>query len=84
MAGGKYASFEDYCKKRWDWQARYVQQVCKSAGVAARIENAAGDSAKGEKRTIVRPANERHARPLAKLPEEEQPEAWAEAVESAD
>jgi len=47
------------------------------------LRNAAGDSAKGEKRTIVRPANEAQARPLSKLPDAEQPEAWAEAVGEA-
>ena len=75
MAGGKHPSFEAYCKTRWGWNKSYAYQVAQSASVVKRIE----DSAIAEKT----PLKESQARPLAKLPEDEQPEAWAEAVEES-
>lgn len=74
MAGGKYASFDDYCKKRWNWGKAYANRIASAGEVARQIEKSPiGDS----------PKNEAQARPLAKLPESEQGEAWQEAVEES-
>jgi len=75
MAGGKYASFEDYCKKRWGWNRSYAYEIAKSGKIMKQIEKSGIPD---------KPTSASQARPLGKLPESEQPEAWAEAVESAD
>lgn len=72
MAGGKYASFEAYCKTRWGWNKSYAHQITQSAAVVKNLSAIAD-----------KPKNEAQARPLAKLPESEQADAWEEAVEEA-
>ena len=85
MAGGKHPSFEGYCKTRWGWSRNYADRVTGAAQVVKQIEKAHSKPAKAENVPIgtTLPTNEAQARPLAKLPEDEQPEAWAEAVEES-
>ena len=60
-------TFEDYCKERWGLKQTRAYQLMDAAKISERIKNS----------TIVElPATESQARPLAKLPPEQQPEAW--------
>ena len=66
-----YATFGDYCRERWGMSRSYAHRMIESAAVVEMLPM-------GNK-----PASERQARPLAKLPPAEQPKAWQEAVTSA-
>ena len=66
-----YATFEDYCRDRWDISRPRAYQFIDSAQVS---ENLSTMVDKG-------PVNERQVRPLTKLPAEQQAEAWQKAVE---
>jgi len=68
----KFETFEEYCKKRWDFASRYAERLIASVKV---IENM---------RPIGRiPETETQARPLARLPADQQLIAWQKAVETA-
>lgn len=68
-----HKTFEAYCKERWSFGKSRAYQLIDAATVAENVHNC------GQK-----PDKESQARPLAALPESEQPAAWSEAVESAD
>jgi protein gp37 len=70
---GTHATFEEYCRQRWDFDRTRAYQLIDAAGVVDRVS------------TIVDtpPATESQARPLARLPVAEQPAAWARAVDTA-
>jgi hypothetical protein len=69
----EHATFEDYCREKWGMNPRYANRVI---GAALVSENLGPIGPK--------PTTESQARPLTKLPPEEQPAAWAKAVEMAD
>jgi len=70
--GGKYQTFETYCKGVWDFTGRHAERLMGSVSV---IENT---------RPMGRhPENERQARQLACLDPEKQIEVWQKAVETA-
>jgi hypothetical protein len=67
-----YETFEEYCKKRWDFTGRHAERLMAAAKV---IENT---------RPVGRiPDTERQARHLASLTAEQQLIAWQKAVETA-
>jgi hypothetical protein len=66
----EYGTFEDYCRDRWGMSKTNANRLVQSAEV---VENLTPIG--------VKPENEAQTRPLAKLPADEQPEAWQEAVE---
>ncbi len=68
-----HKTFEDYCREKLGWEKRHVYQLIESAKVVENVRNCA--------QTI--PTNEAQARPLAKLPAEQQPAAWEKAQEIA-
>ena len=68
-------TFEEYCEQRWEMGKSHVNRLME----AARIVEALKTSPMGE----VAPTNERQARPLAKLPAEQQPAAGGKAQEIA-
>lgn len=68
-----FKTFEDYCRDRWGFNASRARQLIGAAEIAGRIESV----------TIVTPATESQARPLAVLPPEQQPEAWKAATDKA-
>ena len=68
----EYKTFEAYCDKRWGWSKTQCNRVIASASVVPNL------TPKG-----VIPQSERVARPLTKLPADEQSDAWSEAVETA-
>lgn len=69
-----HLSFATYCKERWGFSDRYARMLIAAAETVDRVESVG---------TIV-PVNEGQARPLTRLPAEEQPAAWQEAVALAD
>lgn len=72
----QYGTFEDYCQGRWGIVASRARQLI---GAAKTVTNVT-QSVNG---TISPPSNEAQARPLTKLPADEQPAVWQEAVETA-
>jgi hypothetical protein len=69
-----YATFEDYCRHRWDLGQSRAYQLMDAADVVTTLKSS----------TIVEvPANEAQARPLASLPPEQRVEVWQEAVKTA-
>jgi hypothetical protein len=65
-----YATFEDYCRERWNMSRANANRLVQAAAIA---DNLAPMGAK--------PTSERQVRPLSKLPPDEQQEAWREAAE---
>lgn len=71
--GGEYQTFEAYCKGSWDFNSSRARQLITATETMENIKSV----------TIVTPATESQARPLAKLEPEQQREAWKKAVETA-
>jgi len=70
----EYETFADYCEDRWSFTASRARQLIAAAKTAERVESV----------TNVTLDNEAQARELSRLPEEQQAEAWTEAVERSD
>lgn len=68
-----FGTFEAYCEERWGMARAHAYRLMEAAEVTSNL-SPIGD---------ILPATESQARPLAKLPAEEQPAAWKEAVETA-
>lgn len=68
-----HGTFEEYCRERWGMSRPRAYQLIESASTVSTLVD------KG----IEPPQSERQARPLAKLPAEEQAPAWEEANEAA-
>lgn len=71
----KFATFEQYCRERWNWTARRAQQVCDATSVVAQLRESLPDG--------PLPQNERQARALAAVPEERRAEVWKGVVDDA-
>lgn len=71
----QFDTFQDYCSERWGHNRRYVNRLIQGARVVRRIERMGPVGPKQP--------TEWQVRPLAKLPEHEQTDAWKEAVDSA-
>ena len=73
----EFATFEDYCDKKWSLTRQYVNRIVAAAEVVADIESA-------EMETIVsKPANEAQAKPLASVRKEDRAEVWQQVVATA-
>lgn len=72
--GAGYASFEDYCDRRWNMTRQRAYQLLAASEVRANLST----------RVDILPSTEYQARPLAALSPERQVVAWQVAVESAD
>lgn len=69
----EHGTFEEYCKDKWNMSKAFAfRQI--AAAKTTRNLSPIGD---------IKPQTESQARPLTKLPAEQQPEAWKEAVERA-
>lgn len=68
-----FATFDEYCKSRWDLNRAYAYRLIGSAQVVDAVSPIG----------IQSPGNERQTRPLAKLEPDQQREAWQKAVETA-
>jgi hypothetical protein len=69
----QHGTFEEYCRERWGFTDRRARMLMSASEVVERI---------GKTGTTV-PVNEAQARPLARLPAAEQPEAWEAASNKA-
>lgn len=65
-----YPTFDEYCRERWGWRRRNVDQQIKAAEIAQGLSAAA-----------LKPENENQVRPLGLLPPEDREAAWNLAVE---
>lgn len=95
----EYATFEEYCHKRWHRSGRRIRQLCDASDVVRNLEAATAselgtgrsdrsdgsDGSDGSERasSLPLPRTENQARALAAVPREEQAEVWTEAVQSA-
>jgi phage N-6-adenine-methyltransferase len=73
-----YDTFDAYCRTRRSMAPSRARQLIAAARTLELIEAAAPEDV-----TIVTPANEAQARPLAALPPTERAEAWQQAVAEA-
>jgi hypothetical protein len=64
-----HATFEEYCRQRWQWSRIHVHRQIEAARVAENLVPMG-----------TKPTSERQVRPLTQLEPEEQKEAWQEAV----
>lgn len=74
---GTHSTFEAYVDERWRMTYSYANKLIGAAEVVGNLTT--------ENRTIVHvlPQTESQARPLTKLPPDQQREVWREAVETA-
>jgi hypothetical protein len=86
----EYATFEEYCRKRWDFGRVYAHRLIEAAEITANLlpmGNIAGKLDLSDPATwpegVKLPENERQTRPLAGLEPEQQREAWKRAIETA-
>jgi hypothetical protein len=69
-----HATFEAYCRERWNIGRSYASRVI---GAAARVKLLSADS------VVPKPANEFQMRPFLRLEPEEFPRLWEETVKQA-
>lgn len=69
-----HATFDDYCRDRWEMSRSYAYRLIKAAAVIAQL------LPMGNKDF---PTSERQVRPLMALPPTSVPSAWANALEKA-
>lgn len=69
-----FETFEAYCKGRWGMSRPRAYQLIEAAEVDANLST----------NVDTLPATESQARPLTKLPPEEQAEAWEEVVAESE
>jgi phage N-6-adenine-methyltransferase len=72
----EHATFEDYCREKWGMSRSRAHRLIEAATATENVAHG--------QQTEILPTTERQARPLTKLLPEEQPAAWAKAVELAD
>lgn len=65
-------TFEDYCRERWGMTPQHANRTIAASAVVALLEPIGST-----------PATESQARPLARLPAEQQPLAWQAALATA-
>ena len=77
-----YSTFDEYCKQRWNMSRHYAYRLIKSSEVIENVDNWQQNHnlANGQQNL---PTSESQTRELAKLPVEQQGEAWQKTVDSA-
>lgn len=70
----EFTTFEDYCRAKWGMTRMHAGRMIAAADVMKNVT-------RGLQTPL--PTSERQARPLSKLPADEQPEAWQEATDKA-
>ena len=94
-----HGSFAAYCSERWSIGHRYANRLITAKDVVGNLKQSGNNchqnqapeseshmhksSSLTEESPPPLPASEAQARPLSKLPPEEQPAAWQQAVETA-
>jgi hypothetical protein len=71
---GDFPTFQDYCRQRWEYGRRYVDQLISAAQVFTYLRATGSQTP---------PEHERQVRPLIGLTSEQARLAWAKAVERA-
>jgi len=72
--GGKYQTFEAYCKGIWDFNSSRARQLIMATEAMENVKSVTSGNT---------PSSERQTRPLSKLEPEQQRQAWQKAVETA-
>jgi hypothetical protein len=72
--GGKYQTFEAYCRGVWDFNSSRARQLIMATEALENVKSVTSGNT---------PSSERQARPLSKLEPEQQRQAWQKAVETA-
>ncbi len=67
-------TFEEYCRDRWDMGRDYAYKIISSSQVVKNLD---------VYNCIQKPTSESQARPLTRLPESLQQDAWQKAVDTA-
>lgn len=67
-----HATFDDYCRERWDMTRGRANQLVRAAEIVGNLDT-----------RVSKPVSESQVRPLARLPLAEQSEAWEEAVSTS-
>ncbi len=86
-------TFEDYCREMWDILERSANFQIKAANVVDNLQLKLGEANHGtivpglglsenSNQTIPLPENEHQARILSRVPPEDQPSVWVEAVKT--
>lgn len=70
-----YATFEAYLEGRWEMKRAHAYRAIAAAEVVENVSN--------WRHELPLPANESQARPLTRLPADEQPEVWERVVDTA-
>lgn len=78
----EHRTFEAYCRERWRMGRRNAYQLMDAATVVANVRNCAHLLLEPDS-DLRLPANEAQARPLKRLPPDQQAEAWLLALASA-
>jgi len=73
LLGGKYKSFDTYCRERWQYSRAYVDRLIAAAQVFTQLLT------NGQQK----PEHERQVRPLIGLPPDQVRLAWEKAVSNA-
>ena len=73
-----HSTFAEYCRKRWDIGRSRGYQLIDAAKTFENVHNCGQDDA-----PKVMPKNEGQTRELSRLPDEEQADAWRDAVEKS-
>lgn len=68
-----FATFEEYCKAKWDFSRIRAYQLIEAVEVRENVLT----------QVNIEPLSEKQLRPLARLEPEQQREAWQKAVETA-
>jgi hypothetical protein len=69
----EYATFEDYCRDKWDIARNYANKVIAASEVVKNLSTTGTHT----------PSSERQARPFTSLPPDQQIDAWQEVVNTA-
>lgn len=70
----EFGTFEDYCRGKWDFGRRYVNQIIQASEIVSNLGAIAP----------ILPQTESQARPLTSLEPEAQREAWKEVVQQSE
>ena len=71
-----YATFEDYCQRRWGMTSERGRQLMSAADIAQHLDTPTTVG-------VAQPTREAQVRPLRGVDPAERADVWAEAVESA-
>lgn len=69
-----YATFEDYCEERWGLTRRRAYQLMDAAGAVSTMVHTG----------LPAPENERQARELGRVPEDQRAEVWQQTIDNTD